>query len=88
MWLTPVLQFLVWAPIRWRLDLKPMLRYAVESNGKAQVKYLTWDQSKGDDIGMLRPTGKLFESDEYSTCEPIWLRGGNWNHATIAFFEF
>lgn len=64
-----------------------MLRYAVEgSDGKCQVKYLTWDQSKGEDIRMSRLSGHFFNSDEYCACEPLWLRGGDWNHATISFF--
>lgn len=64
-----------------------MLRYAVDGpDGKSQVKYLTWDQSKGENLGMRRPPGKFFNSDQYCACEPLWLRSGDWNHATISFF--
>lgn len=64
-----------------------MLRYAVEGpDRKAQVKYLTWDQSRGEDLGILHLSGDFFNSDDYCVCEPLWLKGGDWNHATIAFF--
>lgn len=65
-----------------------MLRYVVGSPGaKSQVKYLTWDQSRGEDnIGLDRLTGDFFETDDYLLCEPIMLKGGDWNHATICFF--
>lgn len=62
-----------------------MLRYVVTSpNGKSQVKYLTWDKSQGEDLGH-RTSSRFFNSDDYSFCEPLWIRAGNWNHAIICF---
>lgn len=64
-----------------------MIRCAIDGpDGKTQVKYLTWDQSKGDDLSILRPRGDFFDSGDYFACEPLWVRGGNWNHATICFY--
>lgn len=81
-----MLQSLVWAPESWRSDLKPMLRFMVTGpDKKSQIKYLTWDQSEGDGLGD-RPTGCFFNSEGYNECEPIWLKNGDWNHATICFF--
>lgn len=49
-----------------------MLRYVVDGhNGKSQVKYLTWDQSKGEDLGIGRLSGDFFNSDGYCACEPL-----------------
>lgn len=65
-----------------------MLRYVIDDhNGEGQVKYLTWDQSKGEDLGIGGLSGDFFNSDGYCACEPLWVRSGDWNHATISFFS-
>ncbi|POS74431.1 hypothetical protein DHEL01_v207171 [Diaporthe helianthi] len=80
---------LVWAPRTWRPDLKPMLRVAVKgANGRNQIKYLTWDQQKGERFKPERPPGDFFRTARYLVSEPLMLSGGgDWNHARISFFE-
>ncbi|KAK2604910.1 hypothetical protein N8I77_007801 [Diaporthe amygdali] len=78
---------LAWAPKTWRRDLKPMLRYVVvEPDETTRVKYLTWDQSGGEGLGP-HTTGDFFSEDDYDQSEPLLLKAGDWNHATICFFR-
>lgn len=85
----PFSQCLVWVPKTWRPDLKPMLRYHVTSadDGTSQTKYLTWDQPQGGYFGH-RASSRFFNSDDYGFCEPLDMRGGDWNHAKIHFSGF
>jgi hypothetical protein len=64
-----------------------LLRYIIEDDygAKYRIKYLTWDQSKRRGPRLVDNIHGFLDSDEYFDCEPLFLKDGDWNHATIFF---
>ncbi|ROV94396.1 hypothetical protein VSDG_05976 [Cytospora chrysosperma] len=80
---------LLWAPHHHRPDIKPTLRFFVESlrdgsTVKNSIKYLTLHQVKGHGI---RYDPSFFTSELFQKSEPFSFPNGNWNHGTVSFFK-
>lgn len=80
---------LLWAPQKHRPDIKPTLRFFVESSRdgstiKNSIKYLTLQQVEGHGI---RYEPEFFTTELFKTSEPFSLPSGNWNHGTVSFYK-